>query len=238
LVGFALIVSSRMIVVRGKQLHAMTRADLIAIAGSHAGVTIDVGTGDGAFAYRYAQTHRERFVIGLDPVRENMREYSAKAGRKPDRGGLTNVLYVVASIEQTPPELDGIASELCVNLPWGSLMRGLILGDEVVLEGLASLAAHGCRLRAIVNTRIFDEPVPIDARDLPEPTPDYVRQSLTAPYARAGWRIDEARLFDADEVAGLGTTWAKRLSHRRPPPSVLIEASRIDADVHSRDRAP
>jgi hypothetical protein len=31
--------------------------------------------------------------------------------------------------------------------------------------------------------------------------------------------------MDADEVASLGTTWAKRLSHRKPPRSVLIEAT-------------
>ncbi|HEY7802406.1 MAG TPA: class I SAM-dependent methyltransferase, partial [Dehalococcoidia bacterium] len=160
-----------MIAVRGKQLHEMTRAELLASAGGYAGVTIDVGTGDGAFAYRYAQTHPERFVIGVDPVRENMREYSAKAARPParagrsGRGGLANVLYIVASIEQTPPELEGIADVLYANLPWGSLMRGVILGDDVVLEGLASLACDGCRLRIIVNTRIFDDPVPIDARD-------------------------------------------------------------------------
>jgi 16S rRNA (adenine(1408)-N(1))-methyltransferase len=233
-----------MITVRGKQLRDMTRAELLASADTYAGVTIDVGTGDGAFAYRYAQTHPEHLVIGLDPVRENVREYSAKAARpparagKPERGGLANVLYIVASIEQTPPELEGIADVLYVNLPWGSLMRGVILGDDVVLEGLASLACDGCRLRIIVNTRIFDDPVPIDARDLPELTPEYVRERLADPYARAGWRIDEARLFDADEVAGLGTTWAKRLSHRRPPPSVLIEATRVRADARSLEPAP
>ena len=106
-----------------------------------------------------------------------MREYSAKAARaaaragKPDRGGLANVLYVVASVEHAPPELEGIADELYVNLPWGSLMRGIILGEAGVLEGLASLATDGCGLRIIVNTRIFDDPVPVDARDLPEPHP-------------------------------------------------------------------
>ena len=197
-----------MIVVRGKQTSEMTRGELDALRVPNSGVTIDVGTGDGAFAYRYALAHPERFVVGIDPVRENMREYSAKAAGKPTRGGLGNVLYVVASVEQTPPELEGIASELFVNLPWGSLMRGIILGESVVLDGLALLAADGCRLRIIVNTRIFDDPVPLDARDLPEPTPDHVRDTLTVAYARAGWRIDEARLFDADEVAALGTTWA------------------------------
>ena len=214
-----------MIVVQGRQLAERSRADVEALIAPYEGVTVDVGTGDGAFAYRYAQQHPQRFVIGLDPVRENMREYSARAARRPERGGLANVLYAVASIEQVPAELRGIADELYVNLPWGSLMRGLILGEAAVLDGLASLGRDGAVLRAVVNTRIFDDPVPVEARDLPEPTPQYVRETLAPLYARRGLRIEQARLFDADELRALGTTWAKRLSHRRPPPSVYVEAT-------------
>ena len=72
--------------------------------------------------------------------------------------------------------------------------------------------------------RIFDEPVPNEARDLPEPTPAYASETLAPLYERAGLRIDVTREFGADEVLALGTTWAKRLSHRRPPPSLYIEA--------------
>ncbi|MHB8377743.1 MAG: class I SAM-dependent methyltransferase [Dehalococcoidia bacterium] len=212
-----------MIVVRGKRTEQIDAPALSGLVAPYDGVTVDVGTGDGAFAYRYAQQHPQRFVIGLDPVRENMREYSARAARKPERGGLANVLYAVASIEQVPAELHGIADELYVNLPWGSLMRGIILGEAAVLDGLASLGREGAFVRAVVNTRIFDDPVPLDVRDLPEPTPDYVRATLAPLYARRGLRIEQARLFDADELRALGTTWAKRLSHRRPPLSVYVE---------------
>ncbi len=214
-----------MIVVRGKRTGQIDAPALAGLVAPYDGVTVDVGTGDGAFAYHYARAHSRRFVIGLDPVRENMREYSARAARKPERGGLPNVLYAVASIEQVPAELHGIAGELYVNLPWGSLMRGIILGEAAVLDGLASLGREGAVLRAVVNTRIFDDPVPVEARDLPEPTPGYVRGTLVPLYARRGLRIEQARLFDADELRALGTTWTKRLSHRRPPPSVYVEAT-------------
>jgi hypothetical protein len=36
----------------------------------------------------------------------------------------------------------------------------------------------------------------------------------------------------ADEVAAIETTWAKRLSHRQPPRSVLIEAGVTGATKH------
>ncbi len=214
-----------MIVVRGKQTENVDAAGLAALVQTHERVTVNLGAGDGRFAYRYAQAHPERLVIAIDPVRENLRELSAKAARKPARGGLANVLYVVASVEHLPPELHGVAGEIFVTLPWGSLMRGIMLAEPVVLDALASLARDGAALRIVLNTRIFDDPVPAEARDLPEITPEYARQTLAPAYARHGIEIVSARFMDADEVAAISTTWAKRLSHRAPPRSVLIEAA-------------
>ena len=213
-----------MIIVRGKQTAEIDAAALAALVAPYAGVTVDVGAGDGRFAYRYALAHPERFVVGIDLVAENLRELSAKAARKPERGGLANVLYAVASIERLPAELRGIADEIFVTLPWGSLMRGIILADDAVLVGLASLARDGAALRIVLNTRIFDDPVPLDVRDLPDVTPDFVRETLAPAFARHGITITETRFMDADEVAAIETTWAKRLSHRHPPRSVLIAA--------------
>ena len=132
------------------------------------------------------------------------------------------MLYAIASIEHVPAELHGVADEIFVTLPWGSLMRGIILGDDAVLGGLASLARDGAALRIVLNTRIFDDPVPLDVRDLPDVTPDYVRDTLAPAFARHNITITETRFMDADEVAAIETTWAKKLSHRHPPRSVLI----------------
>ena len=213
-------------VVRGRKRESMPGDALCALIARFTGVTLDVGTGDGSFVYRYAREHPERLVVGLDPVAENLREWSAKAARKPERGGLGNALYVVGSIEQPPEELKGVADEAFVTLPWGSLMRGLVLGDDMVLAGLASVMARGGHVRIVINTRIFDDPVPIEARDLPEPTPAYVRQTLAPRYAAHDLEITAVREIEADAVRALGTTWAKRLSHRRPPPSIAFECVR------------
>ncbi len=214
-----------MIIVRDKHTESLDAAGFAAMRAPYAGVTIDIGAGDGRFVYRYAQRHAERLVIGIEPVRETLRELSAKAGRKPARGGLPNVLYVVASMEHVPPELRTVADEMFVTLPWGSLMRGIVLGDGAVLAAIASLARPGATLRIVLNTRIFDDPIPIEARDLPEVTPEYVRATLAPAFARHGVQINATRFMDADEVAAIETTWAKRLSHRAPPRSVLIEAT-------------
>jgi 16S rRNA (adenine(1408)-N(1))-methyltransferase len=220
-----------MIIVRGKALSKMTREQLEALIAAYDGVAVDLGAGDGRAAYRRAIERPRELVIAIEPVRENVRELSAKAAKQPERGGAPNALYVVASIEQLPSELrgvapaGGIADEIFVTLPWGSLMRGIILGDGGVLGALASLGREGAEVRMALNTRIFDDPVPLDARDLPELTPEYARQTLAPAFAAAGLRIDAARWMEAEEVAALGTTWSKRLSHRSPPRSLLIAAT-------------
>ena len=211
-------------IVHGRRPDAISREELLALAAPYARVVLDVGAGDGAWAYRYAAAHPEALVVALDPVGENMREWSAKAGKKPGKGGLANVLFVVGSVEQPPPEMRAVADEIAITLPWGSLMRGLILGDDVALSGVASFGRDGARARIVLNTRIYDDPVPIEARDLPALTADYVRNALAPAYARHGIEITDSRAMLADEVAAIGTTWGKRLSHRRPPPSMLIEA--------------
>jgi 16S rRNA (adenine(1408)-N(1))-methyltransferase len=202
----------------------MTRAQLNALTAPYGAVIVDLGAGDGLFALRHAREHPRRFVIAIEPVRENVREASAKAAKKPERGGAPNALYVSASIEMLLEELRGIAHEILVTLPWGSLMRGIILGDETVLRAIASLGRDGATVRIVLNTRIFDDPVPIEARDLPELSPEYAHSTLAPALERAGMRIDEARWMAAEEVASLGTTWAKRLSHRSPPRSLVISA--------------
>ena len=215
-----------MIVVQGKDTVELGVDDIEQLASRHADVAIDLGTGDGRFAYNYAAEHPDTLVVGLDPVREAMREFSARGRRKPGRGGLQNLLYAVASIEQPPPELEGRANEIFVNLPWGSLMRGIVEANDSILGNLAYLAAPGANLRIILNTRVFDDPVPLDVQGLPEVTVDYAETALGPALLRHGFTMTVARFLAPEELVTLGTTWAKRLSHRLPPPSFLIEARR------------
>jgi 16S rRNA (adenine(1408)-N(1))-methyltransferase len=220
-----------MVIVRGRSSVELTRAQVDALRTGYRDVAIDLGAGDGLFAYRYARAHPETLVIAIEPVRENVRDASAKAAKKPERGGAPNVVYAVASIEMLPAELRGVAGQILVTLPWGSLMRGIILGDAGVLAALASLGRADAQVRIVLNTRIFDDPVPVDARDLPELSPAYARDSLAPAFADAGLRLDLSRWLEPAEVAALGTTWAKRLSHRSPPRSLLIEATVVRGQV-------
>ena len=183
--------------------------------------TVDVGTGDGRFAYYLASDDPSRLVIGIDALDEPMGEVAARAARKPARGGRANLVLVRAPVEDLPAELRGIADEVSVQLPWGSLLEGLVLARDPVLGGLAALCRPGARLTVTLNGEIWLDSTPARYEHLPVPTPEYVADVVAAGLARVGIDFGEARYASAEEAKGLPTTWARRLGHGRPHPSFV-----------------
>jgi 16S rRNA (adenine(1408)-N(1))-methyltransferase len=187
----------------------------------HTTTAVDVGTGDGRFAYHLASADRARLVIGIDSLDEPMGEIAAKAARKSAKGGRANLLLVRAAIEALPAELEGVADEVSVQLPWGSLLEGIVLAREDVLGGLAALCRPGARVMVTLNGEIWLDSTPARYERLPVPTPEYVADVVAAGMAHVGIRLDAARYSSAAEAKELATTWARRLGHGRPHPSFV-----------------
>jgi 16S rRNA (adenine(1408)-N(1))-methyltransferase len=212
-------------VVRGKDVAELDAAGFSVLAARFARLVVDVGAGDGRFAYAYARDHPEALVVALDPVKENLRERSHRARRKPGRGGLPNVLFVWATVERPPPELAGRAGELHVVLPWGKLARGLLLAEAEVLDGLVAMARPGATLDLVLNAEVWEEPVPVEARDLPPLTVDHVTGWLAPRYRARGIEVRRVGRLAREEIDRLPSTWARRLSHGREHPNfVHVEA--------------
>ena len=182
---------------------------------------VDVGTGDGRFAYHLASADPTRLAIGIDALEEPMGEIAAKAARKPARGGRPNLLLVRAPVEALPAELNGVADEVFVELPWGSLLEGIVLAREDVLGGLAALCRVGARLTVTLNGEIWLDSTPVRYESLPVPTPEYVADVVAVGLARVGITFGEARYSSAAEAKALPTTWARRLGHGRTHPSFV-----------------
>ena len=187
----------------------------------HETTAVDVGTGDGRFAYHLASADPARLVIGIDSLEEPMGEIAAKAARKPAKGGRANLLLVRAAIEALPTELECVADEVSVQLPWGSLLEGIVLAREDVLGGLAALCRPGARVMVTLNGEIWLDSTPARYEHLPVPTPEYVADVVAAGMAHVGIRLDAARYASAAEAKELATTWARRLGHGRPHPSFV-----------------
>ena len=179
-------------------------------------VAIDVGAGDGRFVYERARQDPEGVYIGVDPDASAMAEYAYKAARKPARGGIGNAHYVVAAVEQLPPELHGMADLVTVNFPWTGLLRGIICPEPTVLEALASLGAPGCRFEIVLTYDPAHDKAALEGEDLPPLDYAYIDSTLLPAYAAAGLQVTGRRRLTQDEALAIPSTWGRRLLHGRP----------------------
>jgi len=180
--------------------------------------SVDVGTGDGRFAYHLASADPDRLVIGVDALAEPMGERAATAARKPVKGGRPNLIFVHAAVEMLPDELQHAADEVYVLLPWGGLLEGIVSARPEVLSGIAALCRTGTRLVVTLNGEIWVDSTPARYSDLPVATPEHVAEVVAPGFARVGIQLGAARYATAAEAKQLSTTWARRLGHGRDHP--------------------
>jgi 16S rRNA (adenine(1408)-N(1))-methyltransferase len=152
-------------------------------------------------------------VVGVDADAASMRETSRKAARAPKKGGLPNAMFVVASVEALPDELHAIADEVRVTFPWGSLLRGVVGADPVVLAGIALVAKPGAEVRALFSMTERDGLGVTDRVD-------------RVAFDEHRLQVVEDRPATVDEIEASGSSWAKRLRAGGDRPVTLVRAVR------------
>jgi 16S rRNA (adenine(1408)-N(1))-methyltransferase len=174
-------------------------------------VVIDIGTGDGFFVCRSAQANPNKFFIGIDANRRPLEKVSEKIYRKPARGGLSNVLFIQAAVEDLPHELDGVADEVHIQFPWGSLLQAVAMGNENALRNIRRICAPECVLSIIVGLDPERDQSEIKRLGLKSPCTDFLDRELELRYQASGFEIQDSRVLDQSEWPRLQSTWAKRL---------------------------
>jgi 16S rRNA (adenine(1408)-N(1))-methyltransferase len=188
-------------------------------------VIVDIGTGDGRYVYRSARANPDKFYIGIDVQRKALEKVSEKIHRKPDRGGLPNVLFVHAPVEELPTELNHVADEIHVHFPWGSLLRSVAVGDKGVLGGLRKIAAPGAWLEVLVGLDEGKDSSEAVRLQLPALTEEYLQSTLIPRYEAAGFDVQESGIIPHSKWPHLETTWAKRLQDSNARRLLFLVAS-------------
>lgn len=193
------------------------------------GVIVDIGTGDGRFVYRLAQQNPNRFYIGIDANAAALKEISTKATRKTAKGGLNNVLFVQAAVENLPEELNGVADEIHIHFPWGSLLQAVAAGDANALENLRRICAPGCLLEIVVGIDEERDKSEIERLALPPLTVEYLGKILTPKYQAAGFKVIESGVLSSADWSRLETSWARKLQGNESRKVVYLIAQAITA---------
>ena len=176
------------------------------------GIILDIGTGDGHFVYRSARRNPRKFYIGIDANARPLEKISEKIHRKPEKGGLPNVLFVQAAVEDLPAELEGMADEIHVHFPWGSLLHAVATGDSVVLRNIRRICAPAALLEVVIGLDLHRDSSEIERLKIGEFDTEYVKSVLVSRYRSAGFEITESNVLRLSEWVCLQTSWAKRLS--------------------------
>ncbi len=175
------------------------------------GVIIDIGTGDGLFVYQCARQNPKKFYIGIDANPRPLEKISEKIHRKPAKGGSPNVLFIQSAVEDLPSELDGIADEVHVHFPWGSLLRAVATGDNVVLQNLRRVCSSEALLEVVIGLDPGRDRSEMERLGIEPISMAYMDSILVPNYRAAGFETVERGMIPASEWPKIQTSWAKRL---------------------------
>jgi len=191
------------------------------------GVVVDIGTGDGRFVYNSARANPSKFYIGIDANTKPLEKISMKATRKPLRGGLPNILFVQAAVENLPEELNETADEIHIHFPWGSLLRAVLLGDKAVLASLRRICAPECLIEIIIGIDEERDKSEIERLELPKLSLDYLKNVLIPKYETAGFDVLKSGFLNSSEWSKLETSWARKLQGgaNRKVTYIILQAS-------------
>ncbi len=122
------------------------------------------------------------------------------------------MLFVRASVEDLSEELDGVANEVHVHFPWGSLLRAVTTGDPTVLRSIRRVCAPRAWLEIVISFDPARDRTEIARLRLPPLSVEFLKTTLVPRYRAAGFEVVEHRRLSPSECSALRTTWTKRLS--------------------------
>ncbi len=195
-------------VVDGKHTRHLSQGDVATWNSAFAGTTVDLGAGDGRFIAQATRTDRAHGGIGVD-----LCEASLRAGSRRASG---NALFVVADALTLPEELQGVATCVTINFPWGSLLRGLLGGHQGLISGFTAIGRDETALQVVLNAGALGE-----AGWSLETGTERVRAVLRD----AGVCIHATTPLGHKELRRRSTTWAKRLAFGRDPRAMQIDGA-------------
>ena len=162
-----------------------------------------MGAGDGGYALYRARTEPTTFAIALDASPDALSDGAWRA----KRARVANAAFVVEAAERVPMELCGLADEVTVHFPWGSLLHGLVAADQRVLAPLAMLLKPDGALRLLLSATSRDGYADLTPADL---------SALACRYAEHGLVLTDVRVASPADIAAARSSWAKRLGQGRP----------------------
>jgi len=137
------------------------------------------------------------------------------------------VLFIQAAVEDLPAELDGVADELHVHFPWGSLLRAVATGEVEVLRKLRRICSAGALFEVVIGLDPVRDRAEVERLEIPELSLQQIDAVLRGKYAAAGFAITECGIRPASEWPEINTSWARRLQQNSNRPITYLIARAV-----------
>jgi 16S rRNA (adenine(1408)-N(1))-methyltransferase len=148
----------------------------------------------------------------VDANAKPLEKLSVKATRKPAKGGLPNAMFVQAAVDALPAEFEGVAGEIRINFPWGSLLRAVATGEPEVLSSLRRTARGGAVMEIVIGVDAERDRAELDRLGVPVPSLERIERDLAPSCEAAGFTLTDCREVAPVEWARFETSWARKLS--------------------------
>lgn len=135
-------------------------------------------------------------------------------------------MFIKAAAEALPRELASAADRVTVNLPWGSLLRAVLLPEPDILQSIRGLIKSGGILEVLTAIDPVRDLQELARLGLPELTDRHFDIDLIRSYRSAGFVRVENAGFAPGVAFPVETTWGKRLSRS---PERLVRRLRFTA---------
>lgn len=198
-------------ILSGSSINNISEIEFENIIKGYQSLIIDIGTGEGDFVYKNAKLNPNNMYIGIDTSADSMKEFSLKSAKKPEKGGLKNVMYVIGNACDLPDILTCKADKIYINLPWGSLRDGIIKGEHDFLSNIRKISKENATLEIRISYCDQYEKQEIHSRQLPELTLAYFNDVIKDIYKNFDIHIKQISVINNEDLKRLDTKWAKKL---------------------------
>jgi 16S rRNA (adenine(1408)-N(1))-methyltransferase len=161
--------------------------------------------------YHSARKNASRFYIGIEPNIKPLEKISEKIYRKPTKGGSSNAIYLRSSIENLPEGLNGVANQVFILLPWGSLLRA-VLGELKTLEQIHRICTPSADLEVVLSLEFIKDRSELERLGIESVSTEELEQKLMKAYRAAGF---EMQLHSLTDLSSTPTSWARRLTQNK-----------------------
>jgi 16S rRNA (adenine(1408)-N(1))-methyltransferase len=194
-------------IIQGNKETELTGKATAEILSGYKYIHIDLGTGDGQYVFKNALKNKETLYIGVEPGLKQLGEYSKKSIKQK----ISNVLFVVGSLEIFPNELIGTADELTIILPWGSLLQSIVNPTEESLNTIKNILKKNGHLIIYFGYAPELEPSETKRLNLDLLDKNYIENNILPVFQGVGFSKISYDCITKDEMSTLASSWAKRI---------------------------